>query len=279
MENAASALKMSAAILIFIIAIGASFSLFGTAKQTADSIITMRDKQKYLEAAELDNGILYTSSEAIKGDGTATDITTEYISGVTIKGDRVVEIDDVISTIYRYAKEKYGVTIIKSDGTVIARFDSNTESIIRQYNEIKDKLELYQNKLKEHISTTYVNSDSIKFPEDKLEELYTIKVEVPDPTDPTSFNIIEKYGAPWYGNQNEIEKRVNADISGDAYKYNGQEYQGKELHSKLKDDGTKIVEVTNEIDQSTYLKDGDNITDLLQQYQMPTVEIIYIVYN
>ena len=62
MENAADALKLAAAILIFIIAIATSFSLFGTAKETADSIITMRDKQAYLEAAELDNGILYTSS-------------------------------------------------------------------------------------------------------------------------------------------------------------------------------------------------------------------------
>ena len=68
MENAADALKMVAAILIFIIAIASSFSLFGTAKQTADSIIGMRDKQKYLEAAELDNGIFYTSSSAITGN-------------------------------------------------------------------------------------------------------------------------------------------------------------------------------------------------------------------
>ena len=68
MENAVNALKMAAAILIFIIAIATSFSLFGTAKQTADSIIGMRDKQAYLEAAEVDNGILYTSSSAIQGN-------------------------------------------------------------------------------------------------------------------------------------------------------------------------------------------------------------------
>ena len=33
----------------------------------------------------------------------------------------------------------------------------------------------------------------------------------------------------------------------------------------------KIIEVTNEIDNSKYLE------NLLQQYQMPTLEIIYIV--
>ena len=77
MENAVDALKMAAAILIFIIALATSFSIFGTAKETADSIITMRDKQAYLAAAELDNGILYTSSSAIQGDTTV--LTVEQI--------------------------------------------------------------------------------------------------------------------------------------------------------------------------------------------------------
>ena len=104
MENAANALKMAAAILIFIIAIASSFSLFGTAKQTADSIIGMRNKQKYLEVAELDK-VLYTSSETIRS-----------AEGFTSNGDRIVDVSDVISTIFRYSKEKYGVTIIQADG-------------------------------------------------------------------------------------------------------------------------------------------------------------------
>ena len=79
MENAADALKMAAAVIIFMIAIASSFSLFGQAKQTADSIIGMRDKQKYLEAAELDGGILYTSASAIAGEDNDADITTETV--------------------------------------------------------------------------------------------------------------------------------------------------------------------------------------------------------
>ena len=100
-------------ILIFIIAFACSFSLFGTAKQTADSILTMRDKQAYLETAEEDvDGILYTSSSSIIGQDESADITTEYVSGVTKNGDRIVNIDDVISTIYRYSKEfRYQVRI------------------------------------------------------------------------------------------------------------------------------------------------------------------------
>ena len=41
--------------------------------------------------------------------------------------------------------------------------------------------------------------------------------------------------------------------------------------------GKRIVEVTNEIDNSTYLKDGSTETNLLQSYSMPTVEIVYII--
>lgn len=267
MENAVDALKMAAAILIFIIAIGTSFSVFGTAKQTADSIIGMRDKQAYLEAAELDNGILYTSSTAIKGDDEEDDITTVYVTGVTKKGDRVVNIDDVISTIYRYSKEKYGVTIVKSDGTVIARFDSNTESIMAQYNIIKSGLDKYIEELNNNTKNSYITNN-----------MYTYSSKSSN----TLLTIYGNSGVPWYGNDPEIQRRINYDINGGTYTYNGKTYQGKELLNILKN-ASKIIEVTNEIEQSKYLSDtneaGDEIkTNLLQQYQMPTVEIIYIVY-
>lgn len=272
MENAADALKMAAAILIFIIAITASFSLFGTAKQTADSIIGMRDKQAYLEAAELDNGILYTSSEAI---------TSGNISGLTQNGDRIVNIADIISTISRYSKEKYGVTIInKTNGEVIARYDSSTENFMNNWytvtgtNDEGNKLEQsevqakYVESIKANLKNDYVSNISLN-----LEELYKIKVDG---------NNKIKCGAPWYGNDEQIQERIRIDLqeTNEKYKYNGQTYEGKNLLSYLK--GKTIVEVTNEIDRSKYLSDtneeGNNIeTNLLQQYEMPTVEIIYII--
>lgn len=286
MENAADALKMAAAILIFIIAIASSFSLFGTAKQTADSIIGMRDKQAYLEAAEEEvGGILYTSSSSIKGenvkDNEGDSITTEYVAGVTKNGDRVVEISDVISTIYRYSKEKYGVTIVKSDGTVIARFDTSTETYIQNYNTYgKEFFEKYKDIVRKNIKTDYCEEPKFT-PTDKIEDLYKIKIE-------GNNNIT--YGIPWNVDDIEIQKKINADISGGIYEYNGQTYEGKNLLNELK--GKKIIEVTNEIDQSKYLKQTDEndneikdeegnvlYSNLLQQYEMPTVEIIYIVYN
>lgn len=278
MENAVDALKMAAAILIFIIAIGSSFSLFGTAKQTADSIITMRDKQAYLEAAELDNGILYTSSSAIQG--TTDELTgaqkkeVSSISGVTKKGDRIVSIDDIIFTIYRYEVENYAVTIIKESGEVIARYDTSTESssYITRWNakdennnpvisnENKEEL---TNELKAKLVNEYVTGEI----DLKLEEIYKL-------SDGT-------VGAPWLSSSDSIKQRINLDISGEEGKINGTtSYTGEGLLSQLQ--GKTVVEVINEIDETDYLEDidenGNKIdTNLPQQYNMPTVEIIYII--
>lgn len=277
MENAVNALKMAAAILIFIIALGTSFSVFGTAKQTADSIIGMRDKQAYLEAAELDNGILYTSSESIS-KGT--------ISGVTTKGDRVVGIDDVISTIYRYAKEKYGVTIVQANGKVLARFSTATESRIANYNAYNEEWwKDYTEKISLNIKTDYVTNLDFG---SGIQSLYEVSYY--------NGNSGPDYDAKWLGNPNDIQKRIICDIYGGNYDIKDesgelkQSYTGKKLIDKLTETGKKIIEVTNEIDQSIYLKQtdesGNEIKDkdgnvlnsnLLQQHQMPTVEIVYII--
>lgn len=275
MENAVEALKMAAAVLIFVIAIGSSFSLFGTAKSTADSIITMRDKQSYLEAAELDNGILYTSSSTIQKDNTVGGKISEStaIEGVTTKGDRIVKVEDVISTIYRYSKEKYGVTIMKTNGTIIARYDSNTDQIMNIWNRVAN-IDVYIDKLNGSTKTVYCKNP--KFDVDTLIEIYNMEI-----TGGSAYHV--KCGAPWYGNDDEIKKRVACDLNGKTYEYNGQTHEG----SKIKlleqlNSATTIVEVVKEIDNSQYLNDediegDDKTTDLLQQYEMPTIEVVYII--
>lgn len=275
MENAVEALKTAAAVLIFVIAITVSFTMFSKAKATADAIITSKDKQEYLEAAELDNGILYTSSEAISKAGDTEDQSA--ISGMTTKGDRIVGIDDVISTIYRYYLEKYGVTIMKSDGTVIARFDSATESFVQSWtidmkgkdnndNELtaNELLNKYEEQIKRNISNTYVSNVDID-----LETLYKVTTKDSDTSS------TKEIGAPWYGTESEIIKRINADLEGINYIKNGQKYEGKTLKELL--NNNKIIEVVNEIDTSEYIKDGENKTSLLKEYQLPTIEVVYII--
>lgn len=256
MENAADALGMAAAVLIFIIAIASSFSLFGTAKETADSIIRMRDKQAYLESADLED-VFYSTSSSVKSDGTR----------FTDKGDRVVSIADVISTVSRYSTEKYGVTIMNQNGEILRRFDSNTEQLMMQYSNIDKNSEAYLkyiDELNNNTKTSYVTE--VKFSDDTLKKVYAV----------TGRDNL-KCGAPWYGNERQIQKRINADISGDFYEsLDGQKYKGYGLMEEL--NGKRIVEVTNEIDQSKYVEDNGQGTNLLETYNMPTVEIVYIVY-
>lgn len=259
MENAVDALKTAVAVLIFIIAITASFTMFAKAKVTADSIITSRDKQEYLESADLAN-ILYTDSTSIQS------------ATMTQFGDRIVQVEDVISSIYRYNLEKYGVTIVSTNGEVLARFDSNTENIMRQWYNIVDKdgktadsiRNEFAEKIKNNIQINakkYLNSgQEISLDKTSLESLYKVDV-----TGNTSI----KVGAPWYGNESEIIKRCNADINGIKYNYNSIDYQGKNIYNTLKN--KSIIEVINEIDNSKYV--GDT---LLQDYQLPTIEIVYI---
>lgn len=260
MENAADALKIAVAILIFIIAITASFTMFAKAKVTADSIITSKDKQEYLESAELAN-VLYTDSTSIES------------STMTDEGDRIVGVEDVISSIYRYNLEKYGVTIVNTNGDVLARFDSNTENIMRQWYNIVDKEGKTANEIKrdfagqikENIEINakkYLNiGKKVSLEQGDLERLYEVKV---------TGNPSIKVGAPWYGNESEIIKRCNADIKRIRYNYNNIYYQGKGIYDKLKD-SRRIIEVINEIDNSKYV--GET---LLQDYQLPTIEIVYI---
>ena len=274
MESAVEALKMAAAVLIFVIAIVSSFSLFGTAKETADSIIRIRDKQAYLQAADLDGGILYTSASEIRGEEYTEDKRAEdsTIVGVTRNGDRIVKLEDVISTIYRYYSEKYGVTIMEKDGTIIARYDSDTERIINTWNTTKDPniLSDYVDLLNKNTQTDYAST--VNFNENVLKDLYTIEISGVGTGDPKTV------GAPWYGNEEDIKKKIGADLKGETCTYNvHQTYKGIDLISKL--GGKRIVEVIKEIDNSQYLKDGEDKTNLIQKYETPTIEVIYIIIN
>ena len=71
---------------------------------------------------------------------------------------------------------------------------------------------------------------------------------------------------------------ISEDISKETYtSTDGQKYEGYGLAEEL--EGKKIIEVTNEIDQSKYIEDNGQQTNLLQEYKMPTLEIVYIVYE
>lgn len=91
MENAVDALKIAAAVLVFVIAITIAFALLSQAKSTSDIILFSSDKTNYYDYSKDANDPI----------------------------GRIVGTDVVISSLYRYYKESIVVRIYRSDGTLI----------------------------------------------------------------------------------------------------------------------------------------------------------------
>lgn len=159
MENAVQALKTATAVFIFVIAITVSFTMFSKAKATADAVITAQDKQKYLESPDLNKGILYTSKE---------DIESSSIPTMTKEGYRIVDMDDVISSLYRYSLEKYGITIVR-DKKVVARFDSSTESLLSNW-------DTYSEQIKQEVVDNLNKNTKVKIDGTFIQNIFTTDV-------------------------------------------------------------------------------------------------------
>lgn len=105
MENAADALKIVLGIFVFIIGLTMLFSMASQARETASILISRIDNVRYYDYYE--------------------DADEQTIDK---NGNRIVTIQDIIPTLYRYSQENYGVTIVNNSGAIIARFDLDTEN-------------------------------------------------------------------------------------------------------------------------------------------------------
>lgn len=103
MDNAVDALKIAFAMLVFVMAITVSITAFDQAKATSDEVFYMADKTNFYE---------YTSDDKIP-DG------------------RIVSIETIIPTLYRYYKENFNVIILDKEGKEVCTF--NLEKEIQDY--------------------------------------------------------------------------------------------------------------------------------------------------
>ena len=110
MENAVDALKIAAAVLVFVIALTIAFALLSQAKATSDIMLFASDKTNY-----------YTYSN--KADNTE---------------GRIVGADVVISSLYRYYKESVVVRIV--EGTNITEFNTETDGGLSQRERKKESM-------------------------------------------------------------------------------------------------------------------------------------------
>ncbi len=97
MENAADALKMAAAMLVFITALGISIASFSQARATADILVTYSDR----------------------------DYVTQYEVGTDTK-TRIVGAETIIPTIFRAYNENYRIVFYKKNGENLEELDLYT---------------------------------------------------------------------------------------------------------------------------------------------------------
>ena len=99
MENAVDALKIAFAVFVFIVAISLVMYMFTQARETADIVLASSDVTEFMDYVEVSD----TDGE-----------------------DRIVGLETIIPTLYKYFKENYTVIFLKSNGTSLEPLDLYT---------------------------------------------------------------------------------------------------------------------------------------------------------
>ena len=102
MENAVDALKIGFAVFVFVIALSLTMYMFTSAKETADMLLHSSDMSEYMEYIEPEAG-------------------TE---------SRVVGLETIIPTLYKYYKENYTVIFRDSSGNFLKLYDTKTNTAL-----------------------------------------------------------------------------------------------------------------------------------------------------
>ena len=107
MENAVDALKIAFAVFIFGMAITITVFMFSEVKETADILLQSSDVTEYMDYTEV-NDITDTTAN----DGT----------------ERIVGIETIIPTLYKYYKENYTVIFLDRNGSPLELYETQTNS-------------------------------------------------------------------------------------------------------------------------------------------------------
>ena len=274
MEHAVEALKLAAAVIVFVLAVSLTYMLFSQTKTTADSIFYIRDSQKYMEEENLENIVYITS----------TGVTT----------NRTVNMETIIPTLYRYHKENFGVTIVVKDDAgnykILARYDNTTENIVGTWDGQEPTIaegtpEEDKPSITKHL--TYLNNYVTIKKDNSEDEEYTW--DYPDLSNIYKVERIgegERVATPWLNSEQGIASRISSDVSGIEAKYNGidiysgiQEVNGKTCLLEYSD--KQFKEYIKVIDNNKYIKEvGENseevLTDFIEERLIAKIEIIYI---
>lgn len=114
MENAADALKIAFAILVFIVAVTVLFYTASLVRIVSENVLFNSDKTTYYT--------YYGGDEAT----------------IDENGNRIVTLEDIIPTMYRYHTESAAVTLIDRSSSnpahIVTRLDRQTETLCTKWN-------------------------------------------------------------------------------------------------------------------------------------------------
>ena len=200
MENAADALKMAGAVLLFVLAVSVAIVSFGQARETADTILDYKDR----ETVYIDGNLYY------KTTGT----------------ERTVGLETVIPTIYRAYLENYKVVFEGLDSPIYTMKLSNGNEIKKYTLDLETKISsdsnqniynvalandeqkseflcgiLYKNFDKSGSKTNFEKKYNVSLPDNSLIEQLNIKV--------SSGKVIKEYLGVYYQEDNEEVPDVN----------------------------------------------------------------------
>ena len=199
MENAAEALKMAGAVLLFVLALSVAIVSFGQARETADTILDYRDREvKYIDGEEYMDYFYYKST------GT----------------ERTVGLETVIPTIYRAYIENYKIvfeglegpvyTLNLSGGKTIDKYAIDLETTKTGEIEINN-VSLANDEQKSEFLCGILYNDFTKLNGDKpkFEKKYNVSLPNSGLIDRLKNKKITEYLGVYYQNDNEDVPDVN----------------------------------------------------------------------
>ncbi len=226
-DNLSNALLMAAAMIVFIIAVTVTFSLMSLTKATSDTVLYSYDDTKYYVEGFEDIAYTLPNENEL---------------------NRIVDIEEIMATTYRYIKENFGVTIINKKGDILARFDSETEGYVSRwpiYDNLKSNqvgstdhqnvTRFYENLIHNLKSVDIYEENSSGEIQKKTIELKWLKTTTLGSDEFEYKNLKSlwetiykqtgganniKYGAPFSGRPFQIAKRLNADFGGGDVPFN-----------------------------------------------------------
>lgn len=99
MENAVDALKIAFAVFVFVMALSIIMYMFTIALETSDTILQSSDVTEFMDYVEMSD---------------------------MIDDERIVGLETIIPTLYKYYKENYTVIFRNADGTPLELYETQT---------------------------------------------------------------------------------------------------------------------------------------------------------